>query len=82
MIGQIYQLSKYQQGCRFLQKRLEEKIAPNTEIIFNELYPHLVELMMGLLSFPLFLRIRSIWQLFVHKVDGMWKCASKSESTF
>lgn len=46
MIGQIYQLSKYQQGCRFLQKRLEEKITPNTEIIFNELYPHLVELMM------------------------------------
>jgi hypothetical protein len=49
MVGQIYALSKYQQGCRFLQKKLEEKNAANTQIIFEELYDHLVELMTGAL---------------------------------
>eukprot|EP01114_Cavostelium_apophysatum_P006424 TRINITY_DN1772_c0_g1_i2.p1 TRINITY_DN1772_c0_g1~~TRINITY_DN1772_c0_g1_i2.p1 ORF type:complete len:664 (-),score=198.13 TRINITY_DN1772_c0_g1_i2:87-2078(-) len=45
MIGQIYPLSKYQQGCRFLQKKLDEKNATNTNIILNELFDHLVELL-------------------------------------
>jgi len=45
MVGQIYALSKYQQGCRFLQKKLEENIDANTKIILNELFDHLVELM-------------------------------------
>ena len=44
MAGQIYQLSKYQQGCRFLQKKLEEDIK-NTGVILQELYDHLLELM-------------------------------------
>eukprot|EP01133_Synstelium_polycarpum_P000239 gene239-290_t len=44
--GQIYHLTKYQAGCRFLQKKLEEN--PNVEhvtLIFKEIYEHLVELM-------------------------------------
>jgi len=45
MIGQIYALSKYQQGCRFLQKKLDDKNANNTKIILNELFDHLAELM-------------------------------------
>jgi uncharacterized membrane-anchored protein YjiN (DUF445 family) len=45
MVGQIYALSKYQQGCRFLQKKLEEKSEQNSKIILNELFDHLVELM-------------------------------------
>jgi len=45
MVGQIYALSKYQQGCRFLQKKLDEKNPDNTKIILNELFDHLVELM-------------------------------------
>ncbi len=45
MLGQIYALSKYQQGCRFLQKKLDEDNAVNTKIILNELLHHLVELM-------------------------------------
>jgi hypothetical protein len=45
LIGQIYALSKYQQGCRFLQKKLDENNPLNTRIILNELQNHLVELM-------------------------------------
>jgi len=45
MVGQIYALSKYQQGCRFLQKKLDEKNPKNTKIILDELFNHLVELM-------------------------------------
>lgn len=45
MVGQIYALSKYQQGCRFLQKKLDDKNSKNTQIILNELSEHLVELM-------------------------------------
>ncbi|EGC34611.1 hypothetical protein DICPUDRAFT_98148 [Dictyostelium purpureum] len=44
--GQIYHLTKYQAGCRFLQKKLEEK--PDSEhvtLIFNEVFDHLNELM-------------------------------------
>jgi len=45
MVGQIYQLSKYQQGCRFLQKKLEEDQVKNTPLILKELFEHLLELM-------------------------------------
>eukprot|EP01118_Nematostelium_gracile_P005502 TRINITY_DN1742_c0_g1_i1.p1 TRINITY_DN1742_c0_g1~~TRINITY_DN1742_c0_g1_i1.p1 ORF type:complete len:616 (+),score=157.55 TRINITY_DN1742_c0_g1_i1:232-2079(+) len=45
LVGQIYALSKYQQGCRFLQKKLEEKSTENSKIILHELSEHLVELM-------------------------------------
>lgn len=45
LVGQIYPLSKYQQGCRFLQKKLDEKNATNTNIILTELFDHLVELL-------------------------------------
>eukprot|EP01117_Protostelium_nocturnum_P011123 TRINITY_DN403_c0_g1_i3.p1 TRINITY_DN403_c0_g1~~TRINITY_DN403_c0_g1_i3.p1 ORF type:complete len:665 (-),score=322.91 TRINITY_DN403_c0_g1_i3:293-2287(-) len=45
MVGQIYALSKYQQGCRFLQKKLDENNDHNTQIILNELLDHLLELM-------------------------------------
>ncbi|PRP87418.1 hypothetical protein PROFUN_00629 [Planoprotostelium fungivorum] len=45
MVGQIYALSKYQQGCRFLQKKLDENNPSHTNIILNELMDHLMELM-------------------------------------
>jgi hypothetical protein len=41
--GQIFPLCKDQQGCRFLQKRLDD--GDNASLIFNEIYPHFVELM-------------------------------------
>jgi len=44
MEGQIYQLSKYQQGCRFLQKKLEEESSSSSTIL-KELFDHLSELM-------------------------------------
>ncbi|KAH3731894.1 armadillo-type protein [Pelomyxa schiedti] len=47
MQGQIYHLTKYQAGCRFLQKQLEESYncPENVTIIFNEVYDHIVDMM-------------------------------------
>eukprot|EP01114_Cavostelium_apophysatum_P013857 TRINITY_DN3450_c0_g1_i1.p1 TRINITY_DN3450_c0_g1~~TRINITY_DN3450_c0_g1_i1.p1 ORF type:complete len:802 (+),score=223.99 TRINITY_DN3450_c0_g1_i1:279-2684(+) len=45
LIGKIYTVSKDQQGCRFLQKKLEEQDPKVIEVIFNEVYDHITELM-------------------------------------
>jgi hypothetical protein len=45
LIGRIYHVCKDQQGCRFLQKKLEENDPKTTETIFNEVYDHISELM-------------------------------------
>ncbi|KAF2688636.1 ARM repeat-containing protein [Lentithecium fluviatile CBS 122367] len=42
---EIYSLCKDQHGCRFLQKKLEERNAEYLQIIFDETAPHVVELM-------------------------------------
>ncbi|CAO3702771.1 unnamed protein product [Rhizopus stolonifer] len=42
---EIYTLCKDQHGCRYLQKKLEEGPLEQREIIFNQVYPHFVELM-------------------------------------
>ncbi|KAG1519289.1 hypothetical protein G6F52_008765 [Rhizopus delemar] len=45
MKDEIYLLCKDQNGCRYLQKKLEETNLEQREIIFNQVYPHFVELM-------------------------------------
>jgi len=45
MIGRIHAYSKDQQGCRFLQKKLEENNDSVTQIIFSEVYDHIADLM-------------------------------------
>jgi len=48
VVGQVYQTCKDQHGCRFLQRKLEEETGQNShvvEIIFNEVYDYMVELM-------------------------------------
>jgi hypothetical protein len=42
---EIYSLCKDQHGCRFLQKKLEERNTEYLQIIFDETAPHVVELM-------------------------------------
>lgn len=42
---EIYSLCKDQHGCRFLQKKLEERTLEHIQIIFDETAPHVVELM-------------------------------------
>jgi hypothetical protein len=42
---EIYSLCKDQHGCRFLQKKLEERNSEYLQIIFDETAPHVVELM-------------------------------------
>lgn len=44
---EIYALCKDQHGCRFLQKKLEERNPEYMDIIFEETAPHVVELMTG-----------------------------------
>ncbi|KAF2478649.1 hypothetical protein BDY17DRAFT_55974 [Neohortaea acidophila] len=43
--GQIYGLCKDQHGCRFLQRKLEEKNEQDVQIIFDEVKDHFQELM-------------------------------------
>lgn len=43
--GSIYEISKDQQGCRFLQKKLEDNDPEATQSIFVEVIDHIVELM-------------------------------------
>lgn len=42
---EIYTLCKDQHGCRFLQKKLEERNEEHIQIIFDETAPHVIELM-------------------------------------
>ena len=46
--GEIYSLCKDQHGCRFLQKKLEERKPEHVQLIFEETNPHVVELMTGM----------------------------------
>jgi hypothetical protein len=43
--SEIYTLCKDQHGCRFLQKKLEDRNPEHIQIIFEETAPHVVELM-------------------------------------
>lgn len=45
VLGQIYRICKDQHGCRFLQTKLEEKDPHAVDLIFDEVYDHMVELM-------------------------------------
>ncbi|KKA30109.1 hypothetical protein TD95_003064 [Thielaviopsis punctulata] len=45
VVGQIYQLCKDQHGCRYLQRRLEERNPEVTHTIWAETNQHVVELM-------------------------------------
>ncbi|KAK0747651.1 armadillo-type protein [Apiosordaria backusii] len=43
--GTIHTMAKDQHGCRFLQKQLENRIPAEIKLIFNEVLPHVHELM-------------------------------------
>lgn len=45
--GELYGLCKDQHGCRYLQRKLEERLPESVEMIFNETNMHVVELMTG-----------------------------------
>jgi len=47
LVGEIYSLCKDQHGCRYQQKKLEEKNERYINMIFNEVSNHFVELMTG-----------------------------------
>ncbi|KAL1968720.1 hypothetical protein VTN77DRAFT_1546 [Rasamsonia byssochlamydoides] len=43
--GELYSLCKDQHGCRYLQRKLEERNPEHVQMIFNETHMHVVELM-------------------------------------
>ncbi|KAF5866130.1 hypothetical protein ETB97_000664 [Aspergillus alliaceus] len=43
--GELYSLCKDQHGCRYLQRKLEERNADHVQMIFDETHVHVVELM-------------------------------------
>ncbi|KAJ5239413.1 hypothetical protein N7468_004032 [Penicillium chermesinum] len=43
--GELYTLCKDQHGCRYLQRKLEERNADHVQLIFSETYMHVIELM-------------------------------------
>ncbi|GIZ36981.1 hypothetical protein CKM354_000044500 [Cercospora kikuchii] len=45
LTGEIYGLCKDQHGCRFLQRKLEERNEKTVQIIFDEVKDHMIELM-------------------------------------
>lgn len=48
--GELYSLCKDQHGCRYLQRKLEERTPEQVQMIFDEIRMHVVELMTGRLS--------------------------------
>lgn len=50
--GEILGLCKDQHGCRYLQKKLEERNSEHVQLIFIETHQHVVELMTGTDSHP------------------------------
>ena len=66
--GEILGHCKDQHGCRYLQKKLEERNPEHVQLIFVETHQHVVELMTGTDSHSNTLnapanRRRSVWQL-------------------
>ncbi|PLB41522.1 putative RNA-binding protein [Aspergillus candidus] len=43
--GELYGLCKDQHGCRYLQRKLEERTPEHVQLIFDETHVHVVELM-------------------------------------
>ena len=50
--GEILGLCKDQHGCRYLQKKLEERNPEHAQLIFVETHQHVVELMTGTAAYP------------------------------
>jgi hypothetical protein len=46
--GELYSLCKDQHGCRYLQRKLEERNPDHVQLIFSETYMHVIELMTGM----------------------------------
>lgn len=47
--GDLYSLCKDQHGCRYLQRKLEDRSPEHVQMIFSEIRVHVVELMTGMI---------------------------------
>lgn len=73
LAGNIYELCKDQHGCRYLQKKLEERNPQYVQMIFLETHAHVIELMTGkpwpaLALNELLTWDRSVWKLPLPKI--------------
>lgn len=48
LTGEIHALCKDQHGCRYLQKKLEDRNPEHLQMIFDETSPHVMDLMIGI----------------------------------
>ena len=76
--GEILALCKDQHGCRYLQKKLEERNPEHVQLIFVETHHYVVELMTGTDSPPNIVSAptdehRSIWQLSLPEAARIFK---------
>ena len=76
--GEILSLCKDQHGCRYLQKKLEERSPENVQLIFLETCQHVVELMTGMLpliplSHTTDMFRRPIWKLPMPEITGVFQ---------
>ena len=76
--GEILALCKDQHGCRYLQKKLEERNPESIQLIFLETNQHVVELMTGLSPLALLglvpaNAVRSVWQLPLPEAVGVFQ---------
>ena len=74
--GELYSLCKDQHGCRYLQRKLEERNPEYVQMIFNETHMHVVELMTGLSTPPPPTAILGTWKLIILETDpfGNYLC--------
>ena len=79
--GELYGLCKDQHGCRYLQRKLEERNPEHVQLIFLETHMHVVELMTGKRGNLNYLRItaltihfrRPIWELPLSKAPRIFQ---------
>lgn len=83
LIGDIYSLCKDQHGCRYLQKKLDERNSVSVDLIFAETYSHAAELMIGIprtTSSGLYAKYsRSLWELPLSKASRAFRRPKTTE---
>lgn len=74
LTGDIYGYCKDQHGCRYLQKKLEERNPQYVQMIFRETHAHVVELMTGGSIFYFILEVACLLKSYMTDPFGNYLC--------
>lgn len=74
LTGDIYGYCKDQHGCRYLQKKLEERNPQYVQMIFRETHAHVVELMTGGSIFCFILEVSCLLKSYMTDPFGNYLC--------